>query len=339
MPNTVSGNKKPHGVSHTFMFAIAALVLGVIAAFFFSQRSQPPAYDSKEFAMNGVNGNWYKRNFATPAPIATPMPTPTAPPRVITPAQIYRARPAATPDMAAQERLRLLMRAMSSDLAVKVDGSNVFEMAQRDPRQMNVSMRPAPQHTIVAWTYLSAILETPISSDHSGDVLARLSEDTRDSVTQTEVLIPAGSVIHGTQHGANPNNFNDKSLTVLWDEIIFPNGAHLEVPNLIGTNDQGSPGLNGQIDKHLASSWGPAVLISAITAGVMLAQTPTYAGYQGYSGEQQATGAFANSLGSRATQQLNQSLMSVRPTITIAAGTPVKILVNHDFVFGGPYQG
>jgi type IV secretory pathway VirB10-like protein len=229
------------------------------------------------------------------------------------------------------------MRAMASDLEVKIEGANVLETPRRDPQQVAVATTPAPPHTLLALSFIYATLMTPIDSDHSGDVLAKVSHPVRDQ-TETEVLIPAGSIVHGEQNGTDRGNINDSSLTVVWDDIELPNGAHIPVPHMNGMNAEGAPGLNGEIDHHLAQIWLPAILTSSITAGVMLAQNPTYGSYQGYSSTQQASGAFASSIGGIATNNLASRLMTIRPTIKIAKGTPIRILVNRNFVFPGAYE-
>jgi Bacterial conjugation TrbI-like protein len=340
MPNIPGiANKQPHGVSLWFGGAIGVLVLVVILAFLWSRRSEPPAYNPREFSMNGVNGSWYKRDFPQPTPHTSPTQAPMPAPHVIAPAQVYRPAPTRGPDTAAQERQRMLLRAMASDLILKVPGSNVLEAPQRDPREQTVSLKPAPPHTIVAWNYLYAVLETGINSDHPGDIIARVSQDARDSVSQTEVLIPMGSKLHGVERGSGYVALNDKSVVVTWDDLTLPNGAHVPLPQMPAADTQGYPGLSDQVDRHLASTWGPALLVSAITAGVMLAQTPVYGGYQGYNGEQQATGAFASTLGAHARQGLNADLMINRPTIIVRPGTPLRVLLTRDLVFPGPYQG
>jgi type IV secretory pathway VirB10-like protein len=340
LPGTT--NKQPHGVSHAFMIAIGALIFGVVAGFFFSHRGTPPQpYNPADFAMSGVNPNWYKGPYTLPPPSAAPTPAPAAPlaaPAAM-PAQVYRASAAATPDMAAQERARSLMRAMSSDLEVKVAGANVLDMPSHTAQRLTVSTNPAPPHTLTAWNYLYAVLETGISSDHPGDVIARLSQDARDSVTQTEILIPMGSKLHGIERGSGQVGINDKGIIVVWDDLTLPNGGHVPLPRLPAADAQGYPGLTDEVDRHLAATWGPALLISGITAGAMLAQRPTFGSYQGYDATQQASGAFASSLGSRATQTLGSELLVNRPTIVVRPGTPFRVLLTRDLTFSGPYGG
>jgi type IV secretory pathway VirB10-like protein len=343
MPTNIPGatNQQLHGVSHAFMIAIAVLILGVVAGFFFSHRVAPaPAYNPKDFAMNGVNPNWYKGPYTAP-PSAAPTLAPVAPAaaHVFVPAQVERPSAAATPNLAAQERARSLMRAMSSDFDVKIAGANVLDMPEHEARRLTVAPKPAPPHTLTAWSYLYAVLETGISSDHPGDVIARLSQDARDSVAQTEILIPIGSKLHGIERGSGQVGINDRSIIVTWDDLTLPNGGHVPLPRLPAADAQGYPGLTDEVDRHLPSTWGPALLISSITAGVMLAQHPTFGSYQGYDASQQASGAFASTLGNHATQALNNDLVISRPTIVIRPGTPFRVLLTHDLTFPGPYGG
>jgi type IV secretory pathway VirB10-like protein len=80
------------------------------------------------------------------------------------------------------------------------------------------------------------------------------------------------------------------------------------------------------------------VFSSAITAGIMLAQNPTYGSYQGYDSTQQASSAFASSMGGFATRALGANLASIRPTVRKNKGELIRIMVNRDFTFPGPYQ-
>jgi type IV secretion system protein VirB10 len=245
----------------------------------------------------------------------------------------------------ARERLERYHRALVSDIGIKVGNGQVLETprllatGQNTPATspINVSAQPAPPHTITAWTWIYGTLETGIKSDHPGDVLARVSQDVKDSVTQTEVLIPMGSKLHGYQGGRDQVQSNDTSLLVVWNDIEFPNGGHIQLPNMPGADTKGSPGFEDLVNNHYVRTWAPALLISAITAGTMLASRPTYGGFNGYSPEQQALGAGAESLGGRAAGQLGYSINTVKPTLTIEPGYHFRVLVTRDLVFSGAY--
>src|SRR6266849_10802797 len=67
------------------------------------------------------------------------------------------------------------------------------------------------------------------------------------------------------------------------DDIEFPDGAHIPLPQMPGADTAGYPGFADLIKNHYARTWTPAVLISGITAATMLASRPTYGGINGYS--------------------------------------------------------
>jgi type IV secretion system protein VirB10 len=245
----------------------------------------------------------------------------------------------------ARARHERYQKALASEMTVKVD-HQVLEaphlVGTGDPPASTapivVAAQPAPPHTITAWTWLYGTLETGIDSDHPGDMLARVSQDVKDSVTQNEVLIPMGSKLHGYQRGRQEVQRNDTSLIVTWDDFEFPNGTHIPLPQMPGADTAGYPGFEDLVNHHYARTWTPALLISGITAATMLASRPTFGGVNGYSASQEALGAGAQSLGSRATGQLSEDLDSEKPTLVIRPGYPFRILVTRDLVFAGAYR-
>jgi type IV secretory pathway VirB10-like protein len=282
----------------------------------------------------------------TPAPFH-PMPTPAPTMAVYRPVQAPLYQPHAAPTMSEEERerLRRYHEALLSDISIKTNGQQVLETPRllgtgpdaQSKDSINVNLKPPPPHTVTAWTWIDGTLETGIDSDHPGDVLGRVSQDVRDSVSQTEVLIPAGSILHGWHGGREEINPNDTSLLVGWRDLEFPNGARIQLPDMPGTDPSGVPGFSDLIDHHYARTWAPTILISAITAAASLASHPTYGGYQGYDPEQQAIGSGAQNLSSHAIGQLGTDLDALRPTIKVEPGYHFKVLCTKDLVFSGAY--
>src|SRR5277367_5785311 len=147
-----------------------------------------------------------------------------------------------------------------------------------------------------------------------------------------------GSKLHGTQGGRDQVKQNDTSLIVRWDEIILPNGGHIPIGGMPGTDPEGFPGFEDLVDNHYSRTWTPALLISAITAGTMLASNPTYGSSSGYNGEQQALGAGAQRLGSFSQENLMEQLINNKPTLKIRSGYQFRVLCTRDMQFSGPYQ-
>src|SRR5271169_3530632 len=142
-----------------------------------------------------------------------------------------------------------------------------------------------------------------------------------------------GSKLHGTQGGREQVAQNDTSLIVRWDDIELPNGGHIPIGDMPGTDPQGYPGFEDLVDNHYARTWTPALLISAITAGTMLASNPTYGSAGGYNVSQEALGAGASRMGSFGQEQLMSKLVNNKPTLTIRPGYQFRILVTRDLVF------
>ena len=132
---------------------------------------------------------------------------------------------------------------------------------------------PASPYTITTGTVIYGTLETGINSDIPGDVLGRVAQDVKDSVSERYVLIPQGSKLIGSY--SNQLIPSQERLMVKWRQIVFPNGGELDLPDLTGSDAAGYAGFQDQVNHHYAKVWTPALLMSAISAGMMMADYPT----------------------------------------------------------------
>src|SRR6266851_1527420 len=255
--------QRPPGVTRAWLIAIVAFATVVLVGLYLTRPKAKARHGDIDFKQSA--DDWYHHSL----PISRPMPAPAAPrevptPRAIrlsAPTQVLRAPTVPQSCAPCAERARRLQAIAASPIDLKV-GANTLETPQQavsgTGSPIIVSLKPAPPHTIVAWNYLYAVLETGVNSDHPRDLVARVSQDARDSVSQTEVLIPQGSTLHGTTKGvAALTNVNDPSLVVLWDDIALPNGGHIPLPQLPGMDASGYPGLDDQLDRHLVHQFGP----------------------------------------------------------------------------------
>jgi type IV secretory pathway VirB10-like protein len=353
-------NTPPKGVSRTFGFFILAFVTIGVAAIMWAMGHyhQPSVTTTPMHSASSGSAGWWNRYKATPVPTpmaypklaAAPYHIPMSPPMALPqpPAQAYQAPKAApSPNEDAMRRHREYLAALSSSIVPKSDNGQVLETtphagantpANSSITPIAVNAQPAPPYTVGAWSWIYAVLITGVDSDHPGDVLAQVSQDVKDTVTQTETLIPMGSKLHGTQGGRDQVRQNDTSLIVRWDDIELPNGGHIAIGDMPGTDPQGYPGFEDLVDNHYSRTWTPALLISAITAGTMLANTPTYGSSSGYNGASEAMGAGASRLGSFGQENLMNQLINNKPTIQIRPGYQFRVLCTKDMVFAGPYQ-
>jgi type IV secretory pathway VirB10-like protein len=325
------------------------LLFGVVylgALFQHHRQPLPPALSS------GHEGDFIHR----PPEMPTPTPTPWPPAPAPTPPPIrgqYLPSPAPTLSMWDQHLIDLKHKAMEADVLVKLPTDNyqgsqggqgntlvtpsltLNQSGTNAPNRV-ISLQTLPPHSIPPWSLMYAQTTTEIVSNHSGDVLARLTQPVKDA-TLSEILIPSGCIVHGTQAGPREIEETDYSVIVNWDQIACPNREPIDLPKVPSMSAEGLPGLPGDVNHHYLAVWTPAVVISAITAGMMLASHPTYGGLQGYSATQEALGAGADSLGGQAMAHLGTGL-NIKPTITVPIGTLIRIVTTQVMTFDQPYQ-
>lgn len=299
--------------------------------------------------------------FAKADPTATPAATPTpARPMALPsyqPPQSFQAAP--PPNPGADYQRQEYRRALASDLIVTAPGRPAAQQVLETPRLLSpqpggqeagqtadttpitVSPHPASPYTITAGTVIYGTLETGINSDLPGNVLGRVAQDVKDSVSQTRVLIPQGSKLIGS-YDRNYLTPQEERLFVTWREIVFPDGGEIQLPDLPGTDQAGYAGFQDRVNHHYVKVWAPALLMSAISAGMMMSQAPMYSGgaYGGFymsPGQMAAMGA-GQELGQAAMSNVGNATAESRPTIQIRPGYNFRVMVTRDLVFSGPYH-
>jgi type IV secretory pathway VirB10-like protein len=298
---------------------------------------------------------------ASTSPTAAISPTPAAE-VAATPMPSYQPSaqgyvPPSMPNPALEQRRQEYEKALASDLIVGPNGhSQVLETprlltAGGDPiegpdineTQANGPIMANPHltspFTITAGTVIYGTLETGINSDLPGDVLGRVAQDVKDSVTERNVLIPQGSKLIGNY--SNQLIPSQERLMVRWRRIVFPNGGELNLPDLTGTDAAGYAGFQDQVNDHYAKVWAPALLMSAISAGLMMSENPVSStgpyggGAYSISPEQLAAMGAGQQLGQQAMGHLAN--VQIAPTIQIRPGYHFRVLVTRDLVFSGAY--
>jgi hypothetical protein len=341
MPPTFQAQRPP-GPGRAWLIAMVGIAAAVFLGIVLTREKPKPQYNANDLKQPPGAGDWAHKE-SWPTPMATPSfrARVEAPPRIpsrqaSTPPIVRRG---ATGCPACDARERFLAQAEGSPMEVKVLGANVLEV-RKEPKPISTKQgRP-----MAVWpnTWIDAVLDVAINSDRPGDVTAHTSVPVRDSQTETQILIPVDSTLHGVVKDTSQStiNINNNSVMVVWDSLVLPNGADVPLPKLPSADVDGAPGLSDIVNRHTAQVWGPAVLTSAITAAAMLSTTSTYGGYQGYSPTSEAFGQFDNSLGQKSLNNLNMMLGSIRPTIEVRKGTTIRILVREPGLpFDGPYEG
>ncbi len=181
---------------------------------------------------------------------------------------------------------------------------------------------PRSPHTLQAGQVIPAALVTALNSDAPGRVVAQVTAPVYDSVTGAHLLIPQGSRLIGTYN--NGVRYGDNRIVLAWNRLILPNGWSIDLQQMEATDPSGASGLRDRTDNHLDRLAAAVALSSIISVGANEA-------------ESDAEDGLGQSLGDAAAQQAAQTgarivdrELSVRPTLRVREGAPVRVLVGRD---------
>ena len=183
---------------------------------------------------------------------------------------------------------------------------------------------------------IPATLVTGINSDLPGRITAQVSQNVYDSATGRHLLIPQGSKLFGRYD--SKVTFGQNRVLVIWTDLIFPNGATLQIGGMAGTDSAGYGGFRDRVDNHYLRTFGSAILVALIGAGteMMLPQDRNNLGAAN-SAEDAARRSFAETFGQISEQTVSRNL-NVQPTLEIRPGYRFNVLVDQDIIFPGSYR-
>ena len=224
------------------------------------------------------------------------------------------------------------------------------------PNEVTTVKGPLPPYVLPKGTIIPIALESAVSSDLAGSIVARITADVRDR-TKEHVLIPAGTEIV-SDYGA-PSAVGQNRLLVAATRMNLPDGRYVNFRNARATGASGRSGMQDKVDRHLLSRFG-AVSALAVLGTVVNASTrsrgfgtripaasrdsssggvviyPPGAGYGGFD--------YAGDLRRSFAQQINQVLgemlskqVNRQPTIKLRAGLQGRLLLGEDLNMRQPY--
>lgn len=177
---------------------------------------------------------------------------------------------------------------------------------------------------------IAATLVTGINSDLPGRITAQVSQNVYDSATGRHLLIPQGSKLFG-RYDSNVSFGQDRVL-VIWTDIIFPNGATLQIGGMAGTDAAGYGGFSDKVDTHFFETFGSAILVALIGAGTEMMLPAEGQGANPNTPENSARESFAETFSELSEQTVSRN-MDVQPTLEIRPGYRFNVLVDQDIVF------
>lgn len=183
---------------------------------------------------------------------------------------------------------------------------------------------------------IPATLITGINSDLPGRITAQVSQNVYDSATGHRLLIPQGTKLFG-RYDAEVS-FGQSRVLVVWTDIVFPNGATLQIDGMAGTDAQGNGGFRDKVDNHYFKTFGSAILLAIIGTGIDMAVPKSSTRANHDSASDAARRNFAETFGRVAERTISKNL-DVQPTLEIRPGYKFNVLVDQDIIFPSAYRG
>jgi len=196
--------------------------------------------------------------------------------------------------------------------------------------------------TIAQGKIIDAVTETAINTDLPGTLRAIVSRDVY-AESGREVMIPKGSRLVGTYNTGVQRGQN--RVMIIWTRLIRPDGVDLEIGSP-GIDPLGRAGVVGNVDNKYSEIFSAAILTSVLDIGVAVAvdalsnqnSTTTTTNSNGTT----STGSSAAPAGATAVGSIGSigkdvvnTMLDLRPTLTVDQGTRINIFVNKDLSFPG----
>ena len=212
---------------------------------------------------------------------------------------------------------------------------------QRDRWQLN-SQPEAPRSPfeLRAGFVVPGTLISGINSELPGQIMAQVSQNVYDTPTGKYLLIPQGSRLVGAY--SSQVAYGQARVLVAWQRIVFPDGKALDIGAMPGADSAGYAGFHDLVDNHYARIFGSALIMSAITAGIMYSQQSNQSSLTGNGAySPNASSIMSQALGQQlghVTAQMIQKNMNIAPTLEIRPGYRFNIIVTKDLTLTKPYQ-
>ena len=225
-------------------------------------------------------------------------------------------------------------------------GEEYLENAKRNEQWLKkTSAAPTPRktltldskvspYTVTQGSVIPAVVVSPINSDLPGQIIARTTQNVYDSIRGRFLLIPSGSLIYGLYN--NSVIVGQDRLAVVFNRIVFPDGAGVTLGAMQGADAAGQAGVPGDVDNHFWKMFGSSMLVAGIASIFEPSQSGTTNNYY-VSGAGGTTSAAGQVLVDVSRSILGRNAR-IPPTVTVKQGERFNIVVQQDMGLS-PYSG
>lgn len=172
-------------------------------------------------------------------------------------------------------------------------------------------------------TIISGALVTAINTDNPGVVIARVTENVYSSYDHSFLLIPEGSLLYATYNSSV--SYGQNKVQVAWNLLIRPDGYRISLGNMNGVSPQGYSGYEGSVSNHPFETLKALGMIAVYSIlQTEITNDINKSNNQYIQNSMSDVYAEASKLGNKMIDRA----LDIKPTITIKAGTEIKLITN-----------
>ena len=187
---------------------------------------------------------------------------------------------------------------------------------------------PVSPYQVMAGTIIPASLITGLNSDLPGTIIAQVTQPVYDTVSGAHLLIPQGARLIG-RYDSQVSFGQDRAL-IVWDRVLLPDGASLQIDAMPGADAAGYAGLADRVDNHWGRVFVAAGLASLLGVGTELAIDDA-------DGLTRAIRDSYQDTANQAGQRIVDRNLNIQPTLKVRPGWPLRVIVTRDLVLR-PYE-
>ena len=191
-------------------------------------------------------------------------------------------------------------------------------------RTVRPTVLPTRRLLLPEGAFIDCTLETAIDSTLPGMTTCITATDTFGA-DGTVVLLPRGTELVGETRGEVQQG--SSRIFVLWMQARTPGGVVIPLDSP-GTDALGRSGLTGSVNRHFWQRFGAAILVSVINGGIQYGVESQNQGGALIYEPDTTEGVMTEAL---------KSTVNIPPTVTVANGARIQVLVAHNIDFRSVY--
>ncbi len=200
---------------------------------------------------------------------------------------------------------------------------------------LNNQVESAQPYMLRTGFVIPATLISGINSDLPGQIIAQVSQNVYDTATGRYLLIPLGTRLIGSY--SSDVAYGQKRVLVTWNRLIFPRGEALDIGSMPGSDSGGMAGFKDKVNNHYLRTFGSALLMSGVVAGISLSQDDSGSESDRQRASDELSRALGQQIGQTAMLMLQKN-MNIAPTLEIRPGYRLNVMVIKDVTLPGPYN-